>query len=340
MKLFITLILLLFCFVNFSFSKTNSDTISSSKFPDDTVSYNGTHYIYSKPKPFRFLKNIPKDFVDFSKNYFTKKNIPNIIGLTVGTVALVVMDQPLIDNSKKVGTALNIDGESGQKTYIHFKLFSLSFQDVYVQFNGPHDLSSAMYFIGDGWTHIAIGASYLTYGLIKKDNRALQAASCMAETMVAVGTAVQFLKHTTGRESPFVATVPGGKWTPLPNQIEYSKNVPHYDAYPSGHIATAMATVTVMAELYPEYNYIRPVGYSLMGVLMFAMLNNGVHWASDYPLGIALGYGFAKVAVNKSRKKIENTSTTSVLKKDNSFLKAVEFTPIATGYGVGMRMKF
>ena len=65
-----------------------------------------------------------------------------------------------------------------------------------------------------------------------------------------------------------------------------------------------MATVTVIAENYPEYHFIRPVGYGLMGVLGYAMLNNGVHWASDYPLGIALGYGFAKIAVRNGRTRV------------------------------------
>ena len=30
---------------------------------------------------------------------------------------------------------------------------------------------------------------------------------------------------------------------------------------------------------------------------MFQMVNNGVHWASDYPLGIAMGWAVAKMAV-------------------------------------------
>jgi hypothetical protein len=58
-----------------------------------------------------------------------------------------------------------------------------------------------------------------------------------------------------------------------------------------------MVTVTVIADNYPKHHYIQPVDYSLMGLLGYAMLNNGVHWASDYPLGIAIGYAYAKIAV-------------------------------------------
>ena len=81
--------------------------------------------------------------------------------------------------------------------------------------------------------------------------------------------------------------------------------MPSYDAFPTGHLATAMATVTVIADNYPEYRFVRPVGYSLMGLLGYAMLNNGVHWASDYPVGIALGYAFAKIAVRNGRSRVE-----------------------------------
>ncbi|HEX8658769.1 MAG TPA: hypothetical protein VF690_14595, partial [Hymenobacter sp.] len=70
--------------------------------------------------------------------------------------------------------------------------------------------------------------------------------------------------------------------------------------------ATAMATVTVIADNYPEYRFIRPLGYSLMGLLSYSMLNNGVHWASDYPIGIALGYAFAKIAVRSGRTRVES----------------------------------
>ena len=65
-----------------------------------------------------------------------------------------------------------------------------------------------------------------------------------------------------------------------------------------------MATVTVIADNYPEYKYIRPLGYSLMALLGYSMINNGVHWASDYPLGLAIGYGFAKVITNRNKQEV------------------------------------
>ena len=138
---------------------------------------------------------------------------------------------------------------------------------------------------------------------------------------------VQLLKHITGRQSPFTSTAPGGLWRPFPNQAVYAKNVPHYDAFPSGHLATAMATVTVIASNYEDYKFIRPLGYTLMGVLGYAMLNNGVHWASDYPLGLALGYAFAKIAVNKGRMPVAQGS----INKYNLYNKIASKTSFKPG---------
>ena len=70
-----------------------------------------------------------------------------------------------------------------------------------------------------------------------------------------------------------------------------------------------MSTVTILALNYPEKRYIKPVGYSLIGLVGLEMINNNVHWASDYPMAIALGYLCAKQVVKRSRKIINSTSS-------------------------------
>ena len=57
----------------------------------------------------------------------------------------------------------------------------------------------------------------------------------------------------------------------------------------------------ILAENYPKKKWIKPVGYSVMSVVGISMINNGVHWASDYPLGIAVGYIFGKMTVKMNR---------------------------------------
>ena len=55
-----------------------------------------------------------------------------------------------------------------------------------------------------------------------------------------------------------------------------------------------MAAVTVIMENYPEANWLRPVGYSLVALVGAGLVNKGWHWYSDLPLGIAVGYAFGK----------------------------------------------
>jgi hypothetical protein len=38
------------------------------------------------------------------------------------------------------------------------------------------------------------------------------------------------------------------------------------------------------------------------------MINNGVHWASDFPLGFALGYGYGKYIAKKNKIKVKATA--------------------------------
>jgi len=150
-------------------------------------------------------------------------------------------------------------------------------------------------YLGDGRPQFGLAAGFAAFGLIARDARAVRTGSQVVEAILACGIVVQVLKHMTGRESPFVSTAPGGIWRIFPNQIEYHKHVPKYDAYPSGHIATAIATVTVVAENYPEWTWVKPVGYTIAGLIGVAMANTGIHWYSDYPLGIALGYSFGMI---------------------------------------------
>ncbi len=260
--------------------------------------------VYAKPKLFTFVKSIPKDMGRVYKASFRKENIPLIAMIFVETATLIPADQNMLDGAKSIGRSLNISPTSHQQTVFDPSI-KLKNKNLKLPLGFPTDLNSSMYFLGDGIMHTTISLGFVGYGLIAKNYRALQTGSQVAEAMIASGIVVQFLKHVTGRESPFASTARGGVWRVFPNQTEYANHVPQHDAYPSGHIATAVGTVTVIGDNYPEYKLIKPVGYSLCGLLAFAMMNNGVHWASDYPLGISLGYIFGKVVVAHGRSEIK-----------------------------------
>ena len=240
-------------------------------------------YIYTRPGLFTFIKNIPGDMVDYTRNPFTKKNLWGLTAISISTGLMIYYDDKLLNASKKMSDKLGLSHQANWK----------------------------MEHIGDGYLQLYVTSSLIGYGLWYNDNRALQSASQIFESVFAAGTIVQLIKHITGRESPFVATTPTGRWRFFPNQIDYHHRVPEFDAFPSGHISSIMAMVVVLSENYPEYSFIKPLGYLAVGLNAIGMMNTGVHWISDYPIGVALGYSFAKISVKKGRTKKETAMKTS-----------------------------
>ena len=240
-------------------------------------------YMYTRPGWLTFLKNIPGDMRDYTRNPFTKKNLWGLTAITVSTGLMIYYDDKLLDASNELSDQL---GWSEQTNW-------------------------RMEHIGDGYLQLYVASSLIGYGLYYNDNRALQSASQIFESVFAAGTIVQLLKHITGRESPFVATTPTGKWRFFPNQTDYHHREPELDAFPSGHISSITAMVVVLSANYPEYSFIKPLGYLAIGLNAIGMMNTGVHWMSDHPIGIALGYSFAKIAVKKGRTQLKTSMKTS-----------------------------
>ncbi len=256
-------------------------------------------YQYDRPGWFTWLKNEPSDLKDCWKKTFRKENTVNLSLLVVGTGLLIAADQSLYKKTYRWGTKEKISHNGQQRPFIKTTLPGTHYM---VRLSGPHNFGTDLYFLGDGITHFSIAGGFLVFGLVRDDDRALQTSSQLVESIISTGFVVQVLKHVTGREDPVVNTRSGGRWRFFPNQKDYAKHVNKYDAYPTGHLATAMATVTVIAQNYPEYTFVRPLGYTLMTACGLEMVNNGVHWYSDYPLGIYLGYEFAQIAVRRGRK--------------------------------------
>lgn len=215
-------------------------------------------------------------------------------GVAASTVAFWYYDQKLLDGSQQFARHVGLisaDNDGRQtSTLSKQKIFGIG-----ANLNFPTTPNSAMYYLGDGLTSFVIAGGLATYSLIATDSRALSTAAQMLEAITLAGCFVLPLKMSTGRESPFRRSEERGRWSGFVGFRNYLRDVSKHDAYPSGHIATAMATVRILAENYLEMTWILPVGYTAMGLLMFAMLNNGEHWASDYPLGIAIGYTAAGV---------------------------------------------
>jgi membrane-associated phospholipid phosphatase len=263
---------------------------------------NGKIFIYTKPKPFSFLTNLPKDFVGIAKAPFKKNAVKPVLLVAASTALLVLLDQPMIDGVEKFSNNIHLSAEENYKDIWNVKIGKTDISLL----KAPQNINTALYQLGQGFPSLLIGAGLFTYGKIHKDYRALSTANQLAESFIVMGVGTQVIKRITGRQTPVAATQRGGAWHFFPSFKNYQTNTPNYDAFPSGHLATLMSTVTILTENYPEKKWIKPVGYSITGLVGFSMMNNKVHWAGDYPLAIALGYLCAKQVVKHNRKVIDN----------------------------------
>lgn len=273
---------------------------------------NGKMYIYHKPKAFGFLTNLPKDAAGIVKTSFQKSSIKPWVLVAGSTVLLLFADQTISDNVRQFSANTHFYADEEYKDIISIKLGG---KDVSL-LKSPKNVNTALYQIGQGAPSLLIGAGLYVYGKLNKNYRAGSTASQLAETFILMGAGTQLLKRMTGRQSPSDATTAGGAWHLFPSFHQFQNRTPFYDAFPSGHLATLMSTVTILAENYPEKKYIKPIGYTITGMVGYAMINNKVHWASDYPLALALGYVCAKQVVKSNRKVVQG----STVKKKTSTL--------------------
>ena len=297
----------------------------------DTQTYqlNDDTYLYQKPKFWDFTKNIKEGHSYLFDISFSKKSIPYWGAIALSTGITYIYDEDILRETQSLGRKLNIPNRDNTKT-------AASIGGVAI-LRVPTDVGSTLYYIGDGWTQLAIINSFLGYGLVNDDYRSMQVAKQITYGLLMSSLGVQVLKRTTGRQSPYVSTHKRGNWRFFPNQNDYNKNVSSYDAFPSGHVTTAMMTFTVIAENYPEYKYIKPVGYTLISLLAFQMVNNGVHWASDYPLALGLGYVYGKTAAYFGRDKRNNEYKLNSTTKNTSY----QITPIVLQYkGLGINYTY
>jgi membrane-associated phospholipid phosphatase len=289
----------------------------------------GLNYLYQQ-LPSSYVYRFPlTDFKALSKITFRSRSLPMVGALAISTAFLVNRDETILHDAKQLGDRWGIKHTEQQARLADWR-FRFAGRTIDASIHVPHDLETGMYYLGDGVLHSVIGAGLWSYGTLRHDERAAQTGAQCLEVMVCTCFATQALKHVCGRESPMVSTEPRGHWQLLPNPVVYANHPSRFDGMPSGHVATAMGTVTVLADNYPEQTWIRPVGYSLIGVLMYAMLNNGVHWASDYPVGIAVGYTMAKIVDSRSRTLL--TAPT----EESGLIQSAQLLPYAGPDGAGL----
>lgn len=267
-------------------------------------------YQYKRTNFWQIFKYIPNDLYKFGKFTVQKENL-KWDALVIGSTAMIIpFDQQLLEYADPLGEKLGGWNEDSQ------------FKKAFGVFNIiPQNIPSAVYYVGNGGTTMLLSGIFYTIGkLNNNDLRAINTSNELIECLFSVGITTQTIKRITGRQSP-VRAIPdgndGGNWQLFPSFGSYQSNTPNYDAMPSGHMATFMATVTIISTNYPEIKWIKPVGYSLASLLAFNMVSGKVHWTSDYPIGIFIGYVMGKNIANRRIIKIKKEKLETAFEKNN-----------------------
>ena len=219
------------------------------------------------------ITKFPEDLFKFGVEVFNPKNIPTIAGLAVLSGALMSVDHST----------------------------SSPFYKSYQTSSSSRSVTKKISWLGGGEFHLIVASLFGGAGLVLKNDRAIRTALQIVEAELVCGLTVQLLKRVSGRESPQSATTPRGLFRPFPNWGEYARNETKFYSFPSGHLSTSMAVLTVIADNYPESSWIRPVGYTALGIIGISLAARGWHWFSDYPLAIAIGYAYGKIISGRNQ---------------------------------------
>lgn len=269
---------------------------------------------------FDAFTKIPQTSVYTFKKSFSKEAIPGWAAVLGSSALLYYYDEKLFRGSEKIGRDVGIGNIDRTKAVVN-----ISGHDI---LRLPSDTGSALYFLGDGWLHFGIAGSIMGYGYAKDRSYEVNTGIILVHGIFVSTIFNQTLKRSFGRESPNVKTQERGAWRPFPSFNEYNSKTAEHDAMPSGHVMTATLTFTILAERYPDQKVpIYTVGGVWVSALMFQMMNNGVHWASDYPLGIAMGW-----VIGKASTKIVSSSD----KKEKMNESSWNLVPMMPNNGMGM----
>lgn len=219
------------------------------------------------PKFWSIITDIPSNLKTWGSEVIERDNLPLVVGVGAMTGILVATDY-----------------ETWQAAKVPHDLHE-----------GVHQFAIQGVSMGDGFFQFGIVGAFAAGGAAFGNHRALRTASQITEAILSTGVVVQVMKHIIGRESPFSSESRTGVWRMFPNQAEYNRDFQKFDAVPSGHLSTAMTTLIVIQENYPEYKWIPWVGYPIMGWIAYGLVATSIHWWSDFPIAVAIGYSMGKV---------------------------------------------
>jgi membrane-associated phospholipid phosphatase len=180
-----------------------------------------------------------------------------------------------------------------------------TFQDDDIQgWRVVHHLASGFAFAGGPGPFVAGGALVLGGAILHRDGTATLGLH-LAEAVVLAAAIDGLAKGLSGRSLPDA--------TPRQEPGEFSLARGFHDnngpfvSFPSGHTAAGFAMAAVLAgetaRAHPRAaRIVAPAVYTAAALIGVARLYQNVHWASDLPLGAAIGIWSGKTVVERTHR--------------------------------------
>ena len=155
--------------------------------------------------------------------------------------------------------------------------------------------------------------SVIADGLISalfKNEKGVQTSLLATQAAITSGIWAQIIKQLSGRERPKASYIfsqtEGGRWHgAFAKYLEMNpddRSKFSYDAFPSGHTATAFSIATVFALQYKDTKIVPVLFYSAATLVGISRLTEHEHWSSDVFVGGLLGYLAGKQVVSHFNK--------------------------------------
>ena len=183
-----------------------------------------------------------------------------------------------------------------------------------------------------------------TFSAALKKEKGVQTSLLATQAMITSGVWVRLIKMLSGRERPSAAyafsNLEGGNWygpfAQFDQDLALKKPGSAFDAFPSGHTATAFSIATVFALQYKDIKAVPIISYSAATLVGISRLTEHAHWASDVFAGAILGYLCGKQVVSHYNKTHQDALASL---QSKSKIKT-ELTFIQYGNQVGFSLKW
>jgi len=172
---------------------------------------------------------------------------------------------------------------------------------------GLRQVANTFAFVGGPGPLVFGGALYLS-GLGIGSKRLDTLGVTVTEAVVVAAALNGLVKGFSGRALPNATSAEPGDFS---FGRGFHDGNGAFVSFPSGHTAASFAMATVIAEEASAWNatagrLVTPVAYSTATLVALSRLYENLHWASDLPLGAAIGVVSGKAVVRWQRRHPDN----------------------------------